>query len=319
MRYSFLMKYGVSFIGTSLFVAGLATAANGCSNVDDFKPTGPSDGGGASDTSVTVPDGSADGGDGGDGGPATKGVVFVSLSQDTQDGKPEVSAYLDSALYKVPIKGLVDETDGPCRVVVRAIVPPTDAGPGDPPAAVGIGTVVVRGGALPPEGLTLLPGNTMGNPVTLGRNIWSRGDVLTFKASGGTIPGFAGKVVLAPSDIQLRAPMSFPRDGGQDAVVVDRTVALALRWTEGGAGDVEALLISRDTVRQRRTVIFCFFPARDGSGSISTKLLAYLGDPGVRGSFDVTPDSQVEFVSGEWDINLDLAGTRHAADLQVSK
>lgn len=316
------MKYGVSFIGTSLFVAGLATAANGCSNVDEFKPTGPSDGGGASDTSVTVPDGGdGDGreGDGRDGGPTTKGAVLVSLSQDTQDGKPEVSAYLESELYAAHLKSLIDERDGPCRVTVRAIVPPTDAGRGVPLAAVG--TVVVRGGVLPPEGLTLLPRNTFDKPVTVGRNVWSGGDAVTFEASGGANRGFTGKVVLAPSDIQLRAPASLARDGGQNAVVVNRTEALALRWTEGGVGTVSAYLTSRDSARQRRTLIFCEFPARDGSGSISTKVLAYLdksGDPGVGGSsFTVVADSHVDFVSGEWDVTLDLAGATHAADLQV--
>jgi len=312
------MKYGVTILGTSLVLIGFVAAADGCTNVDDFRPTGSSDDGGGtppgdSGRAVTDPDGAARGGDGGDGGAPTKGYVIVGLSQDTQEGKTAVSASLYSGLYAGATRPLADDRDGLCRVTVRPIVPPTDAGPEDERAAVG--TVVVRGGALPPAGLTLLPSNTTNNPVTVAGNVWLGGDAFTVEASGGAIPGFAGKVVLAPSDVQVRAPLASLQDGGAEKIIVNRKEPLAVRWTGGGVGNVQVFLTSRDNVRQRRTQIFCEFPARDGKGSISAKLLEYLDkgsdEPGVTGtgSFTIIPDSAVQFVSGEWTVILDLSGT----------
>lgn len=241
---------------------------------------------------------------------ATKGYVNVQLDQytrDLDDGGTETEVALSS--YVIEAAGARTSYTtigkaGECTARKRALS--YDAGAGTQfSTTYGIGSVTVRGGQLPASGLTAAPGQTFEAPATLvGSPAFAGGETLEFTATGGTLPGFTSKRLVAPSRVTLTSPV---RDG--DGVVsVSRGSDLTLRWTGGTEGVVGVALSATDPSTDTRTYISCEFARGASTGVIPASILASLPlsntTAKTRTLLSVSPDSVDETTVDGWDYGI---------------
>ncbi len=163
--------------------------------------------------------------------------------------------------------------------------------------------------AISPAPLQVKPYQTAANPITVAVNDPS-GQIVTFSASNGSVPGFGLRRLVVPRPIVITEP-TMVADAGAGRAQVDRTDGLRVRWSGGTGGKVRATVYAMENLGNpvRRVEIFCDAAATAGAIDIPPEALAHLPDPntlGMRMFFNVQLYSIDEFTSGDYDVTLNV-------------
>jgi hypothetical protein len=125
---------------------------------------------------------------------------------------------------------------------------------------------------------------------------YNAGDAVSVSGtSGSDLPAFSATVV-SPNDIVVTSPASACASGA--CPDVDRSTALTLTWTAGGAGTVAADF--RTAPDTSESALTCTFDAVAGTGTIPSAALMKLDvgpAPNFSGHMDIYPiDSKIVMV-----------------------
>ena len=186
--------------------------------------------------------------------------------------------------------------DGPCDI--------SDCtGPDTAARQVSAGTLTIAsdGGA----SFTMVPSVRGGYEGGLGdAALFAPGEAVRVSATGADCPAFTASV-RGPADVALTTPL----EG------FDRAHDLALEWTGGGAGLVEASFDSEGGASSAH--LRCRFDPTTGRGVVPESALAHLGPChrvlfGTNCSASVTTVSSIDVTAGDYDVTFEVDGTVQA-------
>lgn len=198
-------------------------------------------------------------------------------------------------LLKVDGKGQVRQSaPGDGRCFVEAMGTRITSAPG-----LNAGVATFRGGALPAEGLRVLPENVATSPAVFHAAGWSGGELLHFEASGFSMPALDDVGLEAP---HARLGLRSPALDDATTLHVSRTEPFHLEWAPI-ADTVLARL--RTTKGADEQTLYCFFDGPKGEGTFDAGGIAQLPDVdgvGVKGVFDVTLHAEKATIVDDWNI-----------------
>jgi hypothetical protein len=276
---------------------GGATGSDAASN--DANAT-QSDGGNVSDGSST--DGST--------GP----VGIITLSQSSPD-LYNLSADFTSG----GPSPCVTTMTGACYLTVCTTpAPPADGGTVSPAPVIvpDEGNITVTG--MRDAGPAILTYGPIGDggsagylPVSANALFFQGGDMVTASGAGGAdLPSFLPQTVVAPDDIVLTSPAC----SVGSCPSLDRTTDLAVAWTGGGVGELQAFFESVVVSGSNTKIIAlgCNFDSSAHAGTVPSSLLMNLGktgDPGVVVNAEsFLPANQVAFMIAGTAASFNLEG-----------
>lgn len=184
-------------------------------------------------------------------------------------------------------------TLGACKVSTCQQLPPApDGGRGNVPDA---GNINITGGK---RTVALMPqGDGSYHTVGDGTNVlWSGGETLTIAAAGHGVAPF-NTTLTAPTAVKLARPT--PPAAG-NALMVNRSLDLALMWSGGQGSDVQVILAT--SAASGSAVVTCQFPGGDSMGTIPSSAL--MGLQAVSGSFVVYSQNAKMLAAGDYDVNV---------------
>jgi hypothetical protein len=280
-------------------VALVAIALLGAACGDDTSDTsssGPGSGGGGTGASGA---GGESAGAGGAGGGSTKeyaGYGYVTASSYAYTQPTSYAGYVASAGFSMGTGAsqgyeCVLDTVAGCTVTECSY---TGGGGGGGLTLLDAGAVSIEGGKQPVT-LTADATKQYGSVTSGVTPLFDGGETLTVSAAGSAdLPAWSGTVV-APAPADFTAP-SF--DGN---LTIQRSSALSVAWTGGGAGRVRFFVATVETVsgQTTRTVsVSCEAPASAGSMSVPAAALGRLsptgGNVSATASASVTSTTNVE-------------------------
>ncbi len=315
------------FRATCLSILGLAAASGGflaCSSDNNTTTDGgPGTGDGGNVGEGGGGEGGSGDGGGGDGAITTAPVGRITLTQSNVSNNyfHSVSASFAAAVAAAGGAGTCTTTMmGSCTATVCAVVD------GGAPAAVvsglNAGDITVTGMA--DAGAAVLTYGAIGDagykgyhPASGVGQFFNSGDMISAMGAGGPdLPAFTGQMVTAPSDIVMTSP-ACDMTGCPD---LDRTADLAVTWTGGTVGKVNASLAS---ISDASVVsIQCTFDAAGGTGTIPSAILGKLekaGDPGITGFESFNPKNEgAPFMVGTAPTTISVQAQGAQAALTVS-
>lgn len=151
-------------------------------------------------------------------------------------------------------------------------------------------------------------------PLSKMPQLWDGGEVLSVSASGGTVPAFSDKSIVAPSILTQTAPVC----AIDTCPAFDRLTPLAVAWAGGPHGTV---YVDLTTLRPGGEVqnVQCWFKASDGRGTIGTDMLANLSSTtdGGTGVLAVWNQSSTSFDSGAFRVQFIATENVTRAQLEV--
>jgi hypothetical protein len=152
---------------------------------------------------------------------------------------------------------------------------------------------------------------------------YQAGDVLTFSATGATVPAFANQSITAPSAITLTAP-AVPAAGMRYPIV--RASPLVVSWTGSTTGEVviglsSALLPSGTMTSSTSTDVICRAPTAAQTLTVPATALAALNATAGLGTyafFSAKVVTQASFIAGPYatTLSIESVAVAAAADFQ---
>jgi hypothetical protein len=141
---------------------------------------------------------------------------------------------------------------------------------------------------------------------------WAAGEMVSFAATGGTIPPFT-VTLTAPTTATLDSPAT--SDGG--VLFLSRTNDLTVAWTSTSQTVVVALEIESPANPSNDLHVVCEYAGAAGSGVVPASVMG-LFDPSARQvSFGVGGEAVADFSAGTYPIHAFLANsTVQLVDIQ---
>lgn len=279
---TFLSALCLAVVGASVAGAGVL----GCGSTDDGASDGGSPESDASGSDANPPKG--DGSIGAEGGSDGGGDASITHYASLTLAQPGPTNYVASADFSSGSSLCVTTMSGACYATVCTIPPPVDGGaPPGPSVAPNAGDLTITG--IRDAGAVTLTYGPIGDAGSAGyfpksgnAQFFKGGDLVTAAGAGGAdLPAFATVSVAAPDDIVLTSPAC----AVATCPDLDRTVDLAVTWTGGGSGKLQAFfesIVSSGTTTV--TALGCNFDSAAHAGTVPSALLMKLGktgDPGV--------------------------------------
>jgi len=251
--------------------------------------------------------GSSDAGDGSLGTPAFGSVDF---SQFLNGGGALTAAFyvtqdLPPADPNCTAMGVDAGDAGACAVTVCSA--PGDAGAKDAAVEAGpltvpnAGTLTVTGGAFGDAGVLVAPAKGGGYFYNTTTPIFAAGDTLGVSASGGNVPAFSVKRVVAPSTIVLSWTQPAGDAGG---LVIPTGQDLTVSWT-GGVSGARVVFKATAFPTNQTAQVACQWDATAGQGTVPAAALASLAaGSSVAGAASWFQQTGLTFDAGPWPVAI---------------
>lgn len=188
----------------------------------------------------------------------------------------------------------VNQTVGACKIsTCQQPPPPADGGTTNYPNA---GNINITGGARMVALMPAADGSYAANVDTM-NPLWNGGELLTITGAGSSVPAFSA-MLNAPNAAQLSLPTA---PLAPSKLMVNRSLDLAIKWTGGLGGSVQAILNASGPSGSAIS-LRCSFPGADTMGTIPAAALTNL--PAGSGSVGVYSANEKVVPAGSYDVDV---------------